>query len=928
MSERIASIVPTMGRPETHESLYATFAAQDWDDKILIVLDESAEPSPFFSQLQDPRVGYVHEPAQGKREVTRIGAVRNRLCELARKAGAVLIAHQDDDDHYAANFLSQMRAKLGDGQLAKLAVFRLLVDGGEAAGTIWQWDVRSMSGRHYALMGDTTPEGPIDVEPGEDPRYEEAMRYGYGFSYLYRADLQAKYPFPEEGTEDYPWVRTLRENGIEVVEVDDFADGCLHVVHAGSASMVWPQEFVGQQGLAGAPCAFRDFVRFRMLGALPAMYEIAKKGKSFMAEPGVTYSIVAKIAKKHTLKSVTTRAESWGLVISAARDNVDGAEFDVKPVPDDYRLVHVVGTSKERMEIPWRGNKLISLMDKSCIERAWQDAPTDASYQVNAQLTPAAPAPAQAPAGVGRCFLDRRSVQSGLGATTGNGCFGAGSADPAMALVTGAGAAPSSLPSVALSPFMRTVVGKNVSTLVRPGGPAQPIMMPAPAPPTSSPSAPTRQLVLDVNGFANTFRSVFRGTGLMVAGYSVQINVEGQLTWQDTYGWAQTPAGSSPGIPWTPSTRQNLASCSKLLTSMCMARMCQQYNLNPFTTTMSQFLPGYWKKGANVDKITLAQLLTHTSGFPNQDAEIGNMKAMVAQSVGSQPQPRVYCNAAFGLMRFIISNVMGGVTDQAVAAMNGGSGAASDSLWDYLAISAYEYCMKAYVFVPSGVSSVSTVHGPSDALAYNVSAYWTPSNTVPLAGMTTKNTPGWLSASGYNDGDMGWTVGASGWHLSVNEALKCMSTFRRTSAIVTPYWSQLFITNGFALDLVQQVEPGQSINVSNGMFAKGGYNGDSGNGSGLRGEQSAAYFLPNDMELAVLCNSIATPVPNSGWIAQSDGTGVSVTGVTTSICVGALGPAITSTAVPVGTRTATAPPVVAPARAHQINAQLTPRLTS
>jgi len=384
----VACIVPTLNRPETHEALYNSFAGQSYDAKVLIVLDESATPSPFFSGLRDPRVQYVHAPAP-RGDVTRIGSARNRLCQLARWAGAKLVAWFDDDDHYGKNWLSTMVSKLGDAAVAKLAVFRLLVDGGESSGTLWQWDVRSMGGQHYALQGSRTPER-VDVPEDEDPVYAEAMRFGYGFSFVHRLDVALRYPFPAEGTEDYPWVRTLRENGERVVEVDDFADGCLHVVHDGSNSMLWPQIYLGKHapGVGSEPGSLRAFARWRMLGAVSQMYELPQ-GKDIQVEPDVTYQIVAKIKNNHTLKSITVRAESWGLVVSGAQDNVSADDFGVKPAPDGYRLVQVMGTSNKSMKVPWKGNRLVSLLDKSSLVRAWSDK-APAAVQINPQLTPAA----------------------------------------------------------------------------------------------------------------------------------------------------------------------------------------------------------------------------------------------------------------------------------------------------------------------------------------------------------------------------------------------------------------------------------------------------------------------------------------------------------------------------------------------------------
>lgn len=430
------------------------------------------------------------------------------------------------------------------------------------------------------------------------------------------------------------------------------------------------------------------------------------------------------------------------------------------------------------------------------------------------------------------------------------------------------------LARVSLSPFMRNIVGKNPAA--RP--PLVPgIMLTAPIPPSQPVPAAQQTVHLDVKNFAAGFRETMTVNNQCV-GYSAQLNVGGQLLWQDYYGWAQTPAGQSTGIPWSSSVRQNVASVSKLLTAMCMARMCQQYNLDPTTTKMSQFLPGYWQKGSNVNQITLAQLLTHTSGIPDSNADIATMKAQIAAGVWGLPAPRAYSNSNFGLMRFIIAHVMGGVTDQAVAAVNPGS-KPSDSFWDYLAISAYEYCMQQYVFAPSGVSGASTVHAPGDALAY---AAPSPSPTVSLF------------QSGWNDGDMGAGVGASGWHLTPSDVLKCMSTFRRTSAIVTPNWSESFIANGYGLDVITQIEPigqGQAETASPPtagdwtayLYAKNGGNYYGGASGPLQGEQSVACFLPDNMELVALCNSVIMPAPDSNEAAPSGNTGLFFMGMVTSV---------------------------------------------
>ena len=103
----VAWTTPTLGRPETHPTLYAMFKRQTYSPLLMFVYDESTEPSPFFSQLQDPDVTYVHEPMAYKRDVTRIGAARNKLCAMARADGAEFIVSADDDDLDYARLLDR-----------------------------------------------------------------------------------------------------------------------------------------------------------------------------------------------------------------------------------------------------------------------------------------------------------------------------------------------------------------------------------------------------------------------------------------------------------------------------------------------------------------------------------------------------------------------------------------------------------------------------------------------------------------------------------------------------------------------------------------------------------------------------------------------------------------------------------------------------
>jgi hypothetical protein len=126
------------------------------------------------------------------------------------------------------------------------------------------------------------------------------------------------------------------------------------------------------------------------------------------------------------------------------------------------------------------------------------------------------------------------------------------------------------------------------------------------------------------------------------------------------------------------------------------------------------------------------------------------------------------------------------------------------------------------VFAPSGVSGPDFTHDAADALAYN----------FPVTG------------NGWNSLDQ--TEQAS-FHMSVNELLQVMGTFRRGGTIVSPTQAQLMLDNSFGIN-----SPPSPVktNLGNYYVKFGGLN--DGNS---HEEQCLAFFLPLNMELVVLVNS-------------------------------------------------------------------------
>jgi CubicO group peptidase (beta-lactamase class C family) len=309
------------------------------------------------------------------------------------------------------------------------------------------------------------------------------------------------------------------------------------------------------------------------------------------------------------------------------------------------------------------------------------------------------------------------------------------------------------------------------------------------------------------------------------AGYVMQLRHQGQPIASAQTGWAKEPSDGSES--WAQSVRMHIASCSKLITAIAMTRTLAANNL-PASTPIINYLPTYWAKGPNIDKITFAQLMTHTSGFrvPGSDTFYGIMQTQVAGGVtNANLGVYSYQNMNFSLCRILLP-VMNGV----IAANTTFPAPFEDLFWDYVTINAYAAYVAQNLFQPAGVSGPTFTHPDPDALAY----------AFPVG-------------AGWNSGDLTSDSGGTAWHMSVDDLLNVMGCFRRQGTIMSPAAAQAMLDNSFGIDLTESTSLGTLYN-KNGFWQSGG----------LQTEQSLTYFLPRDMELVVLANSLIG-APSQGF---------------------------------------------------------------
>lgn len=188
------------------------------------------------------------------------------------------------------------------------------------------------------------------------------MRLGFGFSYVFQRSAWDRVKFPAEGTEDYPWIKQLQTLGAKIVHVHDYPEGVLHVVHAKSASMLFPQRHLGHRRALG-------------LGAVPLGMRELPAGQDIQLQPGSRYAVVASVKRSNSIKDIAARCATWGLVIDNLQDNVSPSEYGVGAPPSDYRLIYALGTAKKPTRMPWKVPLPASWFNSSSCLRAWTSAP-------------------------------------------------------------------------------------------------------------------------------------------------------------------------------------------------------------------------------------------------------------------------------------------------------------------------------------------------------------------------------------------------------------------------------------------------------------------------------------------------------------------------------------------------------------------------
>lgn len=247
----ISVIVPTRNRHQQMRECIALFDLQTWRNKELLILDDSDEADTALEQLASARedISYWHTERQPS-----IGYKRNLLIERSR--GSV-IAHFDDDDYYAPQYLERMHGWLAQEgvSLVKLVGWFCLH---QATQTLGYWLTTDQQSDHQFFRGTEKPSRKVDAFSANAYR---SFVTGYGFSYIFnKACWEASQFENRDVGEDSQFVEALIQKGEAIRFAEDREGLCLHIIHQHNTSCCFPNHILPSFSLGHY---FKDFTERR-----------------------------------------------------------------------------------------------------------------------------------------------------------------------------------------------------------------------------------------------------------------------------------------------------------------------------------------------------------------------------------------------------------------------------------------------------------------------------------------------------------------------------------------------------------------------------------------------------------------------------------------------------------------------------------------
>lgn len=224
---KVSLITPTFQRERFHARILKCFDWQTHPDIEWLILDDSPAPSPLLATRNRPNIRYFHVPNR-----MLIGDKRNWLAE---QCSGELIAHFDDDDFYAPNYVAEMVSSLSEQKLDFINLRGWFIYD-KRVSFFGYWDLVQKTGLHFLCAREGVSS--VDIQ---DPNYLGDNEIGWGFGYMYRKSLWQAIRFPsQDWNEDGVFSRAAHQHFRAGGKMDTVGI-CIHEIHGGNSSRSFPQ---------------------------------------------------------------------------------------------------------------------------------------------------------------------------------------------------------------------------------------------------------------------------------------------------------------------------------------------------------------------------------------------------------------------------------------------------------------------------------------------------------------------------------------------------------------------------------------------------------------------------------------------------------------------------------------------------------------
>ncbi|NUO03494.1 MAG: beta-lactamase family protein [Saprospiraceae bacterium] len=337
------------------------------------------------------------------------------------------------------------------------------------------------------------------------------------------------------------------------------------------------------------------------------------------------------------------------------------------------------------------------------------------------------------------------------------------------------------------------------------------------------------QKAIDLKDFSDGLGRIYRDSAV---GWAYSLWKKGKLFREQSGGFKITPADclNQAGVLFLPSTRLHVASMSKTITAIAIAKLVDQQKIK-WEDRVKSFLPSYWKLHPAFEDLSILELVNMRSGLdaPLDALSSGTDSLRKLMEKGPNPEKRGkfnYQNTSYGLLRIIIGYATGykELQPEADALVVG-----------VITAKMYKNFVNEYLFKPAGIPLADcSITDLAPAFQY----------PFPYG-----NEPGELTGFGSpsGNGDLSEYAGGFGWYLSTTDAAKFINAIFVRKKIL----SEKTLTALFQLDFPFKIRK----NAYGEYFGSGGDWGHPVKDKGWRGIHAYYYCFPEDVVVTVFVNS-------------------------------------------------------------------------